>query len=36
MSSVADAKPYLVLLRGDHQLSETKFAAVSGDPEFRR
>jgi prolyl-tRNA synthetase len=33
---VADAKPYLVLLRGDHQLSETKFAAVSGDPEFRQ
>src|SRR3954452_10802328 len=32
---VADAKPYLVLLRGDHQLSETKFAALSGDPEFR-
>ena len=32
---VADAKPLLVLLRGDHQLSETKFAAVSGDPEFR-
>ncbi len=32
---VADAKPFLVLLRGDHQLSETKFAAVAGDPEFR-
>jgi prolyl-tRNA synthetase len=32
---VADAKPFLVLLRGDHQLSETKFAAISGDPEFR-
>jgi prolyl-tRNA synthetase len=32
---VADTKPYLVLLRGDHQLSETKFAAISGDPEFR-
>jgi prolyl-tRNA synthetase len=32
---VADAKPVLVLLRGDHQLSETKFAAISGDPEFR-
>ena len=32
---VADGKPVLVLLRGDHQLSETKFAAVSGDPEFR-
>jgi prolyl-tRNA synthetase len=25
----------LALLRGDHQLSEPKFAAVSGDPEFR-
>jgi prolyl-tRNA synthetase len=24
-----------VLLRGDHQLSETKFGAVSGDPAFR-
>jgi prolyl-tRNA synthetase len=24
-----------VLLRGDHQLSETKFGAVAGDPEFR-
>jgi prolyl-tRNA synthetase len=32
---VADGKPVLVLLRGDHQLSETKFAAFSGDPEFR-
>ena len=32
---VADGKPFLVMLRGDHQLSETKFAAVSGDPEFR-
>jgi len=32
---VADEKPALVLLRGDHQLSETKFAAVGGDPEFR-
>ena len=32
---VADGKPVLVLLRGDHQLSETKFAAVGGDPEFR-
>jgi prolyl-tRNA synthetase len=32
---VADTKPYLVLLRGDHQLSETKFAAISGDPEYR-
>jgi prolyl-tRNA synthetase len=33
---VADGKPVLVLLRGDHQLSETKFAAISGDPEFRQ
>jgi prolyl-tRNA synthetase len=27
---VAHEEPYLVLLRGDHQLSETKFAAVAG------
>jgi prolyl-tRNA synthetase len=32
---VADGKPVLVLLRGDHQLAEQKFAAVAGDPEFR-
>src|ERR1700674_1895659 len=32
---VADGKPVLALLRGDHQLSETKFAAAAGDPEFR-
>jgi prolyl-tRNA synthetase len=32
---VGDGKPFLVLLRGDHQLSETKFASASGDPEFR-
>ena len=33
---VADGKPVLVMLRGDHQLSETKFAARSvNDPEFR-
>jgi prolyl-tRNA synthetase len=32
---VADGKPVLVLLRGDHQLSEPKFAAIVGDPEFR-
>jgi prolyl-tRNA synthetase len=32
---VADGKPVLVLLRGDHQLSETKFGAVGNDPEFR-
>src|ERR1019366_1540379 len=27
---VADGKPFLALLRGDHQLSETKFAAAVG------
>jgi len=32
---VADGKPVLVMLRGDHQLSETKFASVCCDPEFR-
>jgi prolyl-tRNA synthetase len=32
---VADGKPVLALLRGDHQLSETKTASVVGDPEFR-
>ena len=32
---VADGKPVLALLRGDHQLSEAKFGAFSGDPEFR-
>jgi prolyl-tRNA synthetase len=32
---VADGKPVLVMLRGDHQLSETKFASVCADPEFR-
>ncbi len=32
---VADGKPVLVLLRGDHQLNEAKFGSVSGDPEFR-
>src|SRR5579884_4090104 len=32
---VADGKPVLVLLRGDHQLSETKFGAAVGDMEFR-
>src|SRR5690242_12011882 len=32
---LADGKPVLVLLRGDHQLSETKFGAVAGDMEFR-
>ena len=33
---VADGKPVLALLRGDHQLSETKFGAVANDPEFRQ
>jgi prolyl-tRNA synthetase len=32
---VADGKPVLALLRGDHQLSETKFGAIVNDPEFR-
>jgi prolyl-tRNA synthetase len=32
---VVDGKPMLVLLRGDHQLSETKFGTAAGDPEFR-
>lgn len=32
---MANGKPVLVLLRGDHQLSETKFATISGDSEFR-
>jgi prolyl-tRNA synthetase len=33
---VADGQPVLALLRGDHQLSETKFGAVTNDPEFRQ
>ncbi len=32
---VADGKPVLVLMRGDHQLSETKFAGVTGAAEVR-
>src|ERR1035438_3988019 len=32
---VAAGKPVLVMLRGDHQLSETKFAAKMGVAEFR-
>jgi prolyl-tRNA synthetase len=32
---VADGKPVLALLRGDHQLSETKLGAVVNDMEFR-
>ncbi|MBS1856844.1 MAG: hypothetical protein JST11_15860 [Acidobacteria bacterium] len=33
---VAAGKPVLVLLRGDHQLSEARFALRSGDPNFRQ
>jgi prolyl-tRNA synthetase len=33
---VANGKPVLVILRGDHQLSEAKFAAKSGDARFRQ
>jgi prolyl-tRNA synthetase len=33
---VAAGKPVLVMLRGDHQLSETKFAAKVGVAEFRQ
>jgi len=32
---VADGKPFLALVRGDHQLSETKFAAFAGAVEVR-
>jgi prolyl-tRNA synthetase len=32
---MADGKPVLALLRGDHMLSETKFAAAAGVSEFR-
>ncbi len=32
---VADGKPYVALLRGDHQLSETKFQSATGCVEFR-
>jgi prolyl-tRNA synthetase len=32
---VADGTPVLALLRGDHQLSETKFASVMGAKEIR-
>jgi prolyl-tRNA synthetase len=33
---VAAGKPVLVMLRGDHQLSEAKFAAKTGDATFRQ
>ena len=32
---VADGKPVLVMLRGDHQLSEAKLGGIVNDPEFR-
>jgi prolyl-tRNA synthetase len=32
---VAEDKPYLAILRGDHQLSETKFQTAAGVGEFR-
>jgi prolyl-tRNA synthetase len=32
---IADDKPFLALLRGDHQLSETKFQTATGCQEFR-
>ena len=32
---VGDGKPYVALLRGDHQLSETKFQSATGCQEFR-
>jgi prolyl-tRNA synthetase len=32
---VADGKPALIMVRGDHQLSETKAGAILNDPEFR-
>ncbi len=32
---IADGKPYLVLVRGDHQLSETKFQTATGCVEVR-
>lgn len=32
---VADGRPVLVMLRGDHQMSETKFQSATGAAEFR-
>jgi prolyl-tRNA synthetase len=32
---VADGKPVLVMLRGDHQLNEAKLGAIVNDPQFR-
>ncbi len=33
---VANQKPVLVMLRGDHQLNEARFAAKTGDASFRQ
>ena len=33
---MADGKPALILVRGDHQLSETKAGSILNDPEFRQ
>jgi prolyl-tRNA synthetase len=33
---VANQKPVLVMLRGDHQLNEARFAADTGDASFRQ
>lgn len=33
---VADGKPFLVMLRGDHQMSETKFQTATGATETRQ
>ncbi|MCU1234890.1 MAG: Anticodon-binding domain protein [Candidatus Solibacter sp.] len=33
---VANQKPVLVMLRGDHQLNEARFAAKTGDATFRQ
>src|SRR5690242_8365790 len=35
MVMVADGKPVIALLRGDHQLSETKFASVTAATDIR-
>jgi prolyl-tRNA synthetase len=33
---VANGRPVLAMLRGDHQLSDAKFAVKMGDPKFRQ
>ncbi len=33
---VANQQPVLVMLRGEHQLNEARFAAKTGDPAFRQ